>query len=259
MYLSITRNTMEGRGGMLSIIVLDTLYEEEINISEILKDAYSTRSLPIKRLVIFKELLPLLKTSTEQIDRYNVLIVSFARLQIEYIEFAQKLRRQKENLFIIFVVDKKVDISLCVRPSVRPSGILFIPLQRKRIHQTIKEIYVELLRTVEREEQPVFTIKSGGEYFTVNTGDISFFEAQGKKIAVKTRGQEIAFYSNFESILEQLPNWFLRCHKGYVVNTRQIIQTSFTKMMLTLKDKSVIPISRTYRDGIRVFVESKGV
>lgn len=244
---------------MLSIIVLDTHYEEEISISMILKEAYSKRSLPIKRLAVFKELLPLLKASEEQVDRFNVLIISFSRLQNEYIELAQNLRRRKNNLFIIFVADKKVDLSICVRPSVRPSGILFIPLERTRIYQTINEIYVELLRVVEHEEQPMFTIKNGGEYFNVNTGDISFFEAQGKKIAVKTRGQEIAFYSNFESILEQLPYWFLRCHKGYVVNTRQIVQTSFTKMTLTLKDKSVIPISRTYRDEVRLLVESKEV
>ena len=244
---------------MLGVIVLDTLYDEKVTVSEILNNAYTRRDLPIKRLAVFKELSPLLEVAEDQFDRFNVLVASFSKMQNKCIEFARNLRKKKENLFIVFAVDKNVDITSCVRPSIRPSGILFIPLEQPRIYQAIREIYIEYLRIAEREEQPVFTIKNGGEYFSVSAGDISFFEAQGKKIAVKTRGQEISFYSNFESVLEQLPGWFMRCHKGFVVNTRQIVKANFTEMILMLKDKSVIPISRTYRDEIRTLVDSKGV
>ena len=243
---------------MLSVLVLDTLYEEEVNISELLKAAYTRRDLPIKRLAVFKELSSLLEHPTEQISRFNVFIASFSKPENEYIELAKSLRMQKDSVFIIFVVDKQVDITSCVCPSVRPSGVLFIPLERARIYQTIREIYTEYMRVSEHEEQPVFKVKSAGEYFSVNTGDISFFESQGKKIAIKTRGQEILFYSNFETILEQLPDWFVRCHKGYVINTKMIVQASFTEMTLKLKDQSVIPISRTYRDEIRSMIEPKG-
>ena len=137
--------------------------------------------------------------------------------------------------------------------------MLYIPLEKARVYQTVSEIYMEYIRVSKHEEQPVFKVKSGGEYFSVNAGDISFFEAQGKKIAIKTRGQEIQFYSNFETIMEQLPDWFARCHKGYVVNTRLISQASFTEMTIILKDQSVIPISRTYRDEIRLLIEPKWV
>jgi len=242
---------------MLSVLLLDTLHEEEINMSDILKTAYTQRELPIKRLVAFNELSRLLEHPLEHMRRFNVLVASFSKTEDKYIEFAKSLRQQNENIFIIFVLDKQSDIAVCVRPSVRPSGILFVPLEKKRIYQTIKEIYIEYMRVSEREEQPVFKVKSSGEYFSVNTGEISFFEAQGKKIAVKTRGQEILFYSNFETVLEQLPDWFVRCHKGYIVNTKMIIQASFTEMMLKLKDQSIIPISRTYRDEIRTLIEPK--
>ena len=236
---------------MLRMLLLDTLINEEINASDYLKAAYSKRDLPIKRLAVFSELSVLLENPIEKISRYNVFIASFSKPEDEYIELAKTLRLQNESIFILFVVDKSVDIAACVRSSVRPSGIMFIPLEKPRIYQTIKEIYIEYMRLIEREEQPVFTVKSGGDYFAINTGDISFFEAQGKKIAIKTRGQEILFYSNFETVLEQLPNWFARSHKGYVVNTKLIIQANFSEMTLKLKDQSIIPISRTYRDEIR--------
>jgi len=238
---------------------LETLNEDEINVSGILKTAYTRRDLPIKRLAVYDEISALTEDPIEQIRRFNVFIASFSKPEDRYIELAKKLRLQRENIFIVFVVDERVDIASCVRPSVRPSGVLLIPLEKERIYRTMKEIYVEYMRAAEREEQPVFTVKSGGEYFTINTGDISFLEAQTKKIAVKTRGQEILFYSNFETVLEQLPDWFIRCHKGYVINTKQITQASFTDMTLTLKDQSIIPISRTYRDEVRALIESRGV
>ena len=96
---------------MLSVIVLDTLHEEEINISELLKTAYTRRDLPIKRLAVFTELSSLLEHTPEQISRYNVLIASFSKPENEYIELAKSLREQKDGIFIVFVVDKRVDIA----------------------------------------------------------------------------------------------------------------------------------------------------
>ena len=135
---------------MLSIIVLDTMHDEEPNISDILEEAYSKRDLPVKRLAVFREPAPLFGFAEEQSDRFNVFIASFSWLRDEYMELAQNLRRRRKNLFIVFVVGRNVDISCCVRPSVRPSGILFIPLEKQRIYQTLSEIYVELLRSAER-------------------------------------------------------------------------------------------------------------
>jgi DNA-binding LytR/AlgR family response regulator len=243
---------------MLSILVLDTLQNNTVNATDCLKTAYAKRELPIKRLAVYDGLDSLGREPIEQFGRFSVFVASFSKPEREYIEFAKQLRERRERMFVLFVIDSKVDVSACVRPSVRPAGILFVPLEKKRIYQAINEIYGEYIKLMERREQQRFTIKSGGEYFTVNTGEILFFEAQGKKIAIKTRGQEILFYSNFEAILEQLPDCFMRCHKGYVVNTRMIAQASFTEMALTLRDQSVIPISRTHRDEIRQLLEAQG-
>jgi DNA-binding LytR/AlgR family response regulator len=241
---------------MLNILLLDTL-QEKPSVSNILKTAYERRELPVKRIAAFSELAELLAQPIAQFGKCNVFIASFSKPEKDYIEFAMALRRQNENIFTVFVVDKLVDVAACVRPSVRPSGIMFVPLDKDRIYQTVKEIYIEYLRLAERGELPVFKIKSGGEYYNISTGDILFFEAQAKKIAIKTMSQEISFYYNFETVLDQLPDWFIRCHKGFVVNTRKIISASFVNMLLEMKDGSKIPVSRSYRDSVRSVIEAK--
>ncbi|HWQ79801.1 MAG TPA: LytTR family DNA-binding domain-containing protein [Anaerovoracaceae bacterium] len=237
---------------MLNAIIIDTLWDETPSISAIMKEAYVRRELPVKRMSIVRELPSLLKASDESVlDNCNLFMASFDENAKQYTEFAQHLRRRRESVFIVFLLNSKSDVSACVRPSIRPSGILFIPPEKMLVYQTVREIYLEHMRIDERDKQPAFVIKSGSDYYSLNTGDISFFEAQGKKIAVKTRGQEILFYSNFDTVLEQLPGHFIRCHKGFVVNTKQIGHINFTEMAITLTDKSIIPFSRTYRDILK--------
>ena len=257
-YILLSHNNYQKGTYMLNVLLLDTLVQNNKNVSDMLKTAYNQRELPISRLALFNEVSALSRYSFENKKQFNVFIATFSKPEEEFIELARMFRMINENIFIVFVVDRIVDVTSCVRPSVRPSGVLFVPLDKQCIYQTVREIYAEFIRVSERETQPVFTVRSEGEYYTVNTGDIMFFEAQGKKIAIKTRGQEILFYSNFESVLEKLPDWFVRCHKGYIVNTNEIVQTSFTKMTLSLRDQSCIPMSRTYRDEIRLLVEAKG-
>lgn len=240
---------------MLSVLVLDTLWEDEPSISSIVKAAYAKRSLPIKRLSVKHELAALLQSGHTLIEQHNVLVVSLRRVSVELIEYVQSLRQSKADMFIVFVLDRSADVTLCVRPAVRPAGILFIPLEWLRVHQTLKEIYAESLRLEAQEAHLAFTIKRGSDYYSISISSISFFEAQGKKIAVKTQGQEISFYSSFDAVLRQLPDHFIRCHKGFVVNTRQIVQVSFSDMTLTLKDNCIIPMSRTYRDAIRALFD----
>jgi DNA-binding LytR/AlgR family response regulator len=238
---------------------VDTLNNENASVTNIIKAAYTRRDLPIRQLSAYAEIDPVLEQPIEQIARYNVYMASFSTLEDRHIDLAKSLRRRNDKLFIVFIINKQVDVASCVRPSVRPSGILFVPLEKIRLYQTINEIYSEFTRISQKEKQPVFRIRSSGEYITVNTGDISFFESQGKRIAIKTRGQEILFYSNFESVLERLPDCFVRCHKGFVVNTRQIVNVNFPEMTIKLEDQSIIPISRTYRDDIKSFIVSEGV
>ena len=77
------------------------------------------------------------------------------------------------------------------------------------------------------------------------------FEAQGRKVALRTKAQEISFYSSFEQLAGQLPEWFLRCHRGYIVNMKKARNVSFAESVIELTDGSSVPLSRTYRDPMR--------
>jgi DNA-binding LytR/AlgR family response regulator len=241
---------------MLSILALDTLTNEEQSVSGILKEGFAARALPIKRLTVYTSL-ERLRKEPERAEQYNVLILAVweAREADMALALAKGLRKYNDDMFIVFVLAGGADIGTLITPSVRPSGVLFIPPEKDRVYATVREIYAEYRRRSALAGGSKFTVKTGGEQIYVKASDIFFFESKDKKIALRTRGQEITFYSTLGAVLEQLPDGFIRCHKGFVVNIYHVSRANFADMNLTLTDGSVIPVSRSYRQDVTAALE----
>ena len=233
---------------MLSVLVLETLENESPCASGILGHGVKQRALPVKRLVIVRNLKGFAAES-EDTAKYNVIVFSLKKVQKTHVEIAIGLRSKISGLFVVFVLSDFSDVEAVARPSVQVSGILFAPPEAKKLFSVFREIYSEYLR-VFQDAQSQFVVKSGSERAFVNLSDICFFESRAKKIALKTLSQEILFYSNFEKVMEQLPASFVRCHKGFVVNSLHIKSFDGRGMSLTLRDGSCIPVSRSGKQAV---------
>jgi DNA-binding LytR/AlgR family response regulator len=126
---------------------------------------------------------------------------------------------------------------------------------RRLIKRLLDEIRV--LRSDE-DDGSVFPVKIGSETRLLRACDIIFLESHGRKIALRTMAQEISFYSGFDGLTAQLPDWFLRCHRGYIVNTKKVLGADFALGILTLSDGSAVPFSRTYRDAVHAALDKTG-
>ena len=145
------------------------------------------------------------------------------------------------------------ELNALLRETLRDKDVSKLLESSPKLKQLIRQMYGELRRLSGdgEDDGSVFPVKSGAETRLLRTGDIYFFEAQGRKIALRTKAQELSFYSNFEQLLEQLPDWFLRCHRSYIVNTRKVRSVSFAENIIAMDDGSSVPFSRTYRDAVR--------
>jgi len=186
---------------------------------------------------------------SEEYAKYNTVVMSLKSVQDIHIEFALKLRSEWKVLFVVFVLGNPADVTVVARPSIQVSGILFTPPDAERLYKTMWEVYAQYVRLLQ-SNQKRFIVKSGAENIFVNIEDICFFEARAKKIAIKTLSQEILFYATFETVLEQLSEGFVRCHKGFVVNLQHIKGVNWRDMMLTISDGSFLPVSRSYKQAV---------
>ena len=233
---------------MLRILVVEN--EREDGAFALLRQGQG--ELPVQALE--RCLLPSFPHQRIEAGQYHlVLLAPEGEADEGMIQALADLRRRNGRLFVALALPPGADLSRFIRPSIQPSGVLFIPLVRERLFALVQEIETERART--EGPEAVFTVKTGGETFYIETGRICFFEARSKKIAIKTDVQEILFYSSFEKLQQQLPAQFTRCHKGFLINTDQVRSVNWAEMEVVMRDGSHIPISRTGRQVLRSAME----
>ena len=145
------------------------------------------------------------------------------------------------------------ELSALIRETLRDQDVVKILTSSPKLKRLLRRMIDELRRLSDEDEDDgsVFPVKSGAETRLLRTCDIYFFEAQGRKVALRTKAQEISFYSSFEQLQELLPLWFLRCHRGYMINTKKMRGVSFSESNIAMADGSSIPFSRMYREAVR--------
>ena len=152
---------------------------------------------------------------------------------------------------------KPSELNELIRETLQDDDISDLLESSPKLRRLIKRMYGEIQRLSGEDEDDgsVFTVKSGAETKLLRTCDIFLFEAQGRKVALRTKAQEISFYSSFDQLMSQLPDSFLRCHRGYIVNIRKMKAVNFSESTILLSDGSNVPFSRSYRDAARAALD----
>ena len=87
---------------------------------------------------------------------------------------------------------------------------------------------------------------------------IFYFEAREKKVFLRVRGEEYPCYDTLEGLQEQVPDEFLRCHRGYLVNMAKVRRAQYTENLLWLPDEICIPMSRGGKRLVKEYYERQG-
>ena len=237
---------------MLTIAIYDELDAQESSVTGIITEAIKRKDLPIND--IFSINPGKLLQQTDGLDKIDVFIFSVVVVNDIMINCAKRIRTRKINAYIVFVTNAtKSNIQNLVRPSIGLSGLLFIPPEKAALYQTINEIVMEHTATGDTGE--MFTVKSSSEYHKIPLRKILYFQSQEKKIILATEKQEIEFYSSLSAITEQIPEYFVRCYKSFIVNTKFVVAVEVSLMEISLSNGFKIPLSRQYKGDFKRFIK----
>ncbi|MEM9998026.1 MAG: LytTR family DNA-binding domain-containing protein [Bacteroidota bacterium] len=93
----------------------------------------------------------------------------------------------------------------------------------------------------------------------VQVGDVDWIEAQGNYVLVHAAGQRHLIRETLTRVASRLdPRRFPRVHRSAVVNLDRVaslIPASHGDFMVLLRDGTEVPMSRTYRAGLRSVLE----
>ena len=99
-----------------------------------------------------------------------------------------------------------------------------------------------------------FLVRKLRKEFLVAAADIEWLQAQGNYVALHVRGHEYLLRSTLADFLEQLdPARFARVHRSHAVNLDHVAEIEPVESgdaRLKMKDGSVVPCSRRYREAL---------
>ncbi|MDR1210222.1 MAG: LytTR family transcriptional regulator DNA-binding domain-containing protein [Clostridiales bacterium] len=244
---------------MLAIAVFDKLKAQKPCVTDILTEAAERRELPIG--VMYDAEPEVLLKNAKAMEEIDAFIFSSAAAADELVETVRNIRAAKSSACIVFVTSAtKSNIQKLVRPSVGVSGLLFVPPEKSAVYQTIKEIAAERASAEAPDgNDEMFTVKSGGEYVKVPASGILYFQSLEKRIILATEKQELSFYSSLAAISDQAPEYFARCYKSFLVNTRFIVSVDVRSMEIKLRNGFKLPLSRQYKAGFKRFIKGEDI
>jgi two-component system response regulator AgrA len=185
-----------------------------------------------------------------------ILETSFGFSEIDGVELAKFIREKDRDSYILFCSKDKEYILKVMTALIRPSGFVIKRYNEgggleklENMQLYIGDIYRDYLNVTQKEN--VLHINVGPDIYKIEYDQIMYVESFQKKIYIWTKNQRIGYYDKLSSLEEKLGEGFFRCHRSYIVNLNNISKVNFPDMVIEMKNKAKIPISRAQKNGLR--------
>ena len=154
------------------------------------------------------------------------------------IDTAKELRRQNQNVPIIFLTSSKEFAFDSYE--VKALQYLLKPVSPNQLW-SIMDDFMALIKN----QKEIFVARTSDGFCKIALEDTNYLEAQNKSVLVFPRnGTSIEIRELFSRCEEvfSLEQGFFRCHRSYIINLNFVNQ--FTKNSVTMTDGVTLPISR---------------
>lgn len=168
------------------------------------------------------------------------------------LERLRTFRRCYSKTMVMLITDASVSPLEYLRPGIAPDSLLLRPVsegQLAAVNGEFMDSFFQRFQSNKAEDS--FVVSTREEKVFIPFSHIYYFEARDKKLFVRTKHDEYAFYDTIEMLGERLPDVFRRCHRSYIVNTGKIVRIRSAENYIELSDQIGVPISRSYKSDFK--------
>lgn len=180
------------------------------------------------------------RTSSKNID----LIISDIDMPgVSGMEFIRCLERKPKVIFITAYSKYAVEGF-----EVNASDYIVKPVSFERFFKSILKVQ-ESLSTGSVDDQTLF-VKDGHKIYKIDVMDIAYLEGMRDYIKiVKKDESSIVTHSTMKKMLDELPDMFIRVHKSFIVNAKNI-STIYGNMVELKSIKFKVPIGKQFKEDV---------
>ncbi len=128
-------------------------------------------------------------------------------------------------------------------------------LQNNLTSHQLQQVIQEISQKKQEKKMTSITVKKKDKIIFIKLEDVSYFEAKDKYLNIHTDQGEEIIEQSLSKLETKLPEYFLRVHRKYVINTHFIkdFQKYFnSRYLITLNDKNNTSITsgRSYKEQL---------
>ncbi len=167
------------------------------------------------------------------------------------IEDLERIREIYQNALLLLIADATMSPMEYIRPTILASSLLLRPVSPGQAQDQITDLVERFVNQTSdgKEESLVIEAREGKTY--VPLSQIYYFEAREKRIYVRLKKKELAFYETMENLEQRLPEQFVRCHRSFIVSKKRIRKVMLSKNLIELEQGMEIPLSRSYKSAFK--------
>lgn len=176
------------------------------------------------------------------------------------LEFGSALAHHNRDCYTVYNIHELDDLPALLPQCARPAGILlgeYTQNQAAACFQRIIDDYSSIAGD-DSDAEAMF-LESGTTTYRLPYRQILYIEALNKKLNICTARQTISVRRSMNSIADELPDYFLRSHRSYIVNLKHVVSTDYKDMLLTMTGGIQLPIARSMKDTLHeLFTQKEG-
>lgn len=170
----------------------------------------------------------------------------------EAIAYLLEIRKNYKETQLMIVADLTTSPMEYMKPGIMASSLLLRPWTKEQAKEVIKEFFLAYMEKYSQaDDKNMFVLESKEGNLHIPYEQIYFFEAREKKIYICTGKEEYGFYHTIDKLAEELPDQFIRCHRGFIVNKYKIRKVVLSQNIIYLADDFDVPLSRSYKSILK--------
>lgn len=168
----------------------------------------------------------------------------------EGIQCAVLLRNHYPHSGLLVIADGNTSPTRYIKPSIMATSVILRPLDVSTTGRVVREFFHYCMAGRLTDTKEYFVIQEKNNVTRIPYDRISCFEASLKRILVRLSSTEYSYYETLDHLEQTLPDQFIRCHRGYIVNIRKAVRFIPAEGMLYLEGNLQVPVSRSCRQKV---------
>ena len=157
-------------------------------------------------------------------------------------DVANIVRKKNKDVYIIFTTGH-LEYAL-IAYKYKTFDYLPKPIVDERLEETILRLMDDIKHT------PSKFIKLNNSKTLINEDEINYIKKDGMKVVFCTNTRTYETYSSFNKIQNCLPDNFVRCHKSFIVNIKNISDINSNKNTILFSPDESCSIGAKYKNEI---------